>query len=108
MTGRSFPPRADLLSSRVPIVAPPPKQEAPCASSPGAAVAYADRDDRQSVRRALRCFKASDTDAVLRLRVGQENDGWLVRGIGLRSIVVEKGAESVELDLPRPNGAPAQ
>ena len=27
-------------------------------------------------------------------------------GIGLRSIVVEKGAQSVELNLPKPNGAP--
>jgi hypothetical protein len=31
-----------------------------------------------------------------------------VQGISLRSIVVEKGAQSVELNLPRPNGAPAK
>jgi hypothetical protein len=47
----------------------------------------------------------SNADAISRLRVGQQNDGWLIRGIGLRSIVVEKGAESVELNLPRPEGA---
>jgi len=29
-----------------------------------------------------------------------------VRGISLRSIVVEKGAQSVELNLPKPDGAP--
>jgi hypothetical protein len=47
-------------------------------------------------------LQGSNPDAISRLRVGEENDGWLVRGIALRSIVVEKGAQSVELDLPRP------
>jgi general secretion pathway protein N len=50
-------------------------------------------------------LQGSNPDAISRLRVGEENDGWRVRGIDLRSIVVEKGAQSVKRDLPRPDGA---
>jgi general secretion pathway protein N len=57
---------------------------------------------------SLAVLQGSNTDAISRLRLGQENDGWQVQGIGLRAIVVEKGAQSVELALPRPNGAPAR
>jgi hypothetical protein len=53
-------------------------------------------------------LQGSNAEAISRLRVGQENDGWQVRGIGLRSIVVEKGAQSVKLALPSPNGATAE
>jgi general secretion pathway protein N len=51
-------------------------------------------------------LQGSNTDATSRLRVGEENNGWRVRAIELRSIVVDKGAQSVKLDLPRPDGAP--
>jgi hypothetical protein len=87
-----------------PVIAPPPKQEAlapppperPLTTLVGTIV---------SRKTSLAVLQGSSVDAVSRLRVGQENDGWLIRGIGLRSIVVEKGAESVELNLPRPEGA---
>ncbi len=57
---------------------------------------------------SLAVLQGSNTDAISRLRIGQENDGWRVQRINLRSIVVEKGAQSVEFDLPRPNVVPAQ
>jgi hypothetical protein len=89
-----------------PPVAPPPpqKQEAlapaplerPLATLVGTIV---------SREASFAMLQGSNADAISRLRVGQQNDGWLIRGIGLRSIVVEKGAESVELNLPRPEGA---
>lgn len=91
----------------LPIVAPPQKHEVLAPPPP----------ERPSLRligtivgrkASLALLQGSDTDAALRLRVGEENDGWLIRGIGLRSIVVEKGAQSVQLDLPRPDGVPAQ
>ena len=91
----------------LPIVAPPQKHEVLPPPPP----------ERPSLRligtivgrkASLAMLQGSDADAVLRLRVGEENNGWLIRGIGLRSIVVEKGPKSVQLDLPRPNGAPAQ
>ena len=91
----------------LPFVAPPPKHEVLAPPPP----------ERPSLRLigtivgrkgSLAVLQGSEADAVLRLRVGEENDGWLIRGIGLRSIVVEKGPQSVQLDLPRPNGAPAQ
>ena len=57
---------------------------------------------------SLAMLQGSGAEAISRLRLGQENDGWRVRGIGLRSIVVEKGERSVELALPKPNEAPGQ
>jgi general secretion pathway protein N len=91
----------------VPIVAPPPKQEALAPPPP----------ERPSLtlvgtivgrKATIAMLQSPNTDTVLRLRVGQENDGWQVRGISLRSIVVEKGPQSVELGLPKANGAPAE
>jgi hypothetical protein len=87
-----------------PVIAPPPKQaasappppERPLATLVGTIV---------SREASFAMLQGSNADAISRLRVGQQNDGWLIRGIGLRSIIVEKGAESVELNLPRPEGA---
>jgi hypothetical protein len=87
-----------------PVIAPPPKQaasappppERPLATLVGTIV---------SREASFAMLQGSNADAISRLRVGQQNDGWLIRGIGLRSITVEKGAESVELNLPRPEGA---
>jgi hypothetical protein len=53
-------------------------------------------------------LQGSNAETISRLRIGQENDGWRVQGISLRSVTVEKGQQSVELKLPRPNGAPAE
>jgi hypothetical protein len=52
---------------------------------------------------SIAMLQGSSTDAISRLRLGEKNDGWRVQGISLRSIVVEKGAQSVQLDLPRLN-----
>jgi general secretion pathway protein N len=90
----------------VPIAAAPPKQEAPAPAPP----------DRPlltligtilSPKASVAMLQSSDTEAISRLRLGQENDGWRVQAISLRSIVVEKGGQSVELGLPRRNGATA-
>ena len=84
------------------IVAPLPKQEAPPPPPP----------ERPSLtligtivspKESVAILQGSTAKSVSRLRVGQENDGWRVRGISLRSIVVEKGAQSVQLGLPRTN-----
>jgi general secretion pathway protein N len=91
----------------VPVDAPPPKQEAVAPPAPerplltliGTIV---------SREASVAMLQGSNADAISRLRIGQENDGWRVQGISLRSIVVEKGAQSVELGLPRPDGAPAE
>jgi general secretion pathway protein N len=91
----------------VPIVAPPPKQEA-LAPPPPERPLLTLIGTIVSPKASIAILQGSNTEAISRLRVGQENDGWRLRGISLRSIVVEKGAQSVELDLPRPNGAPAE
>jgi general secretion pathway protein N len=78
---------------------PPPGPERPLITLIGTIV---------SRKGSVAMLQGSNTDAISRLRLGEENDGWRVQGISLRSIVVERGAQSVKLDLPRPNIAPAQ
>ena len=90
-----------------PIAAPPPKQET-LAPPPPERPLLTLVGTIVSPKATIAVLQGSNTETILRLRVGQENDGWQVRGIGLRSIVVEKGEQSVELGLPRPDGAPAQ
>jgi general secretion pathway protein N len=98
-------------SRRPPVVAlpaaPPPKVEA-LAPPPPARPLLTLIGTIVSREVSLAMLQGSGAEAVSRLRLGQENDGWRVRGIGLRSIVVEKGEQSVELALPKPNGAPAE
>lgn len=89
----------------VPMAAPPPKEEA-VAPPPPERPLLTLIGTIVSPRASLAMLQGSNADAVSRLRIGQENDGWQVRGIDLRSIVVVKGAQSVKLDLPRPDGAP--
>jgi general secretion pathway protein N len=86
----------------VPIVAPPPEQEA-LAPPPPERPLLTLIGTIVSPKASVAMLQGSDAEAISRLRVGQENDGWQVRGISLRSIVVEKGAQSVQLDMPRPN-----
>jgi general secretion pathway protein N len=90
-----------------PTVAAPPKQEA-LAPPPPERPLLTLIGTIVSPKASVAMLQGSNAEAISRLRVGQENDGWQVRGISLRSIVVEKGAQSVELDLPRPNGSPAE
>jgi general secretion pathway protein N len=98
-------------SRRPPVVAlpaaPPPKREA-LAPPPPERPLLTLIGTIVSRGASLAMLQGSSAEAISRLRLGQENDGWRVRGIGLRSIMVEKGDRSVELALPRPNGAPAQ
>lgn len=91
----------------LPIVAPPPKQEA-LAPPPPERPLLTLIGTIVSRQASVAMLQGSNAEAISRLRVGQENDGWRVQGIGLRSIVVEKGAQSVELGLPKRDGAPAE
>jgi general secretion pathway protein N len=89
----------------VPMVAAAPKQEA-VAPPPPERPLLTLIGTIVSRGASLAMLQGSSSEAVSRLRIGEENDGWRVRRIDLRSIVVEKGAQSVKLDLPRPDGAP--
>ena len=91
----------------VPIAAPPPKQEV-LAPPPPERPLLTLIGTIVSPKASVAMLQGSDAEAVSRLRVGQENDGWQVRGISFRSIVVEKGALSVELNLPRPTETPGE
>jgi hypothetical protein len=89
----------------LPIVAPPPQKQEALAPPPPERPLLTLLGTIVSRKASFAILQGSNTEAISRLRVGQDNDGWRVQGIGLRSIVVEKGAESVELNLPRPEGA---
>jgi general secretion pathway protein N len=52
-------------------------------------------------------LKDSGSRALLRLHIGQENSGWRVQGIDSHSIVLEKGGQTITLDLPKPSEPPA-
>jgi general secretion pathway protein N len=90
-----------------PIVAPPPQKQRDPAPPPPEQPAFTLVGTIVGRKASVAVLQGSNPDAISRLRVGEENDGWRVRGIALRSIVVEKGAQSVELELPRPDGAPS-
>jgi hypothetical protein len=85
-----------------PIAALPPKQEALAPPAPERPL-LALIGTIVSPKASVAILQGSNAESISRLRVGQENDGWRVRGISLHSIVVEKGSQSVQLDLPRPN-----
>ena len=89
-----------------PIVAPPPQRQEDPAPPPPEQPSFTLVGTIVSPKASLAVLQGSNPDAISRLRVGEENDGWRVRGIDLRSIVVEKGAQSVKLDLPRPDEVP--
>jgi hypothetical protein len=88
-----------------PIVAPPEKQEA-VAPPPPEQPSFTLVGTIVGKKVSVALLQGSNAAAISALRVGGENSGWQVRGIDLRSIVVEKGAQSVKLDLPRLEGAP--
>jgi len=90
----------------VPMIAPPPKQEA-LGPSPPERPLLTLIGTILSPKASVAMLQGSSTDAISRLHLGQENDGWRVQAISLHSVVVEKGGQSAELGLPRPNGAPA-
>lgn len=44
----------------------------------------------------------ASTQAVTRLREGEDASGWRLKAVKLRSVIVEKGDQSVVLELPKP------
>jgi|GEM_PF-1658857 len=80
-------------------IVPPPPPERPSLTLVGTIV---------SRKGSVAMVQGASGGEAMRIRVGQENDGWQVQGIGLRSIVVGKGEQSVELALPKRDAGPAE
>ena len=95
LSRRPPPAATPVLPPPPPPPAPPPPPEQPAFTLTGTIV---------SKKASVAILQGPKNDAIS-LQLGEENNGWQVRGIGLRSIVVEKGTQSVELNLPKPNGA---
>ena len=98
------PPAAPVEPAAPPLVqAPPPPPPAPPEQpsltllgtivSPGAAIAI---------------LREGGTQSVTRLRKGEAASGWLLQSVEPRSIVVDKGEQSVTLALPEPLDATGQ
>jgi general secretion pathway protein N len=48
------------------------------------------------------------THGTVRLRLGESDNGWILRAVGAREIVLEKNGQSFTLALPAPGDAPTQ
>lgn len=55
---------------------------------------------------AIAVFVDQTTRDVVRLRVGENHGGWILRSVKPRQAVLEKGRETITLALPNPNDAP--
>jgi general secretion pathway protein N len=95
-------------SLAVGTVASPPSRPAPAAPVPPERPPLTLMGTIIGTESSIALVSNSSTQAVSRLRVGEEDSGWRVRGVDPRSIVVEKGVRSVTLDLPKPGEAPEQ
>jgi len=82
-----------------PVVAAPAPPETPPLTLIGTIV---------SSGTSIAIVKNSATEAIARLRVGEESLGWTVQSVAVRSIVVAKGARSVTLALPTPHDVSGQ
>ncbi len=83
-------------------VAAPPPEAAPVAAAPQELPPLALIGTIVSPKTSIAIVKNSASQAVTRLRVGEENSGWWARSVAVRSVVLEKGTQSVTLRLPEP------
>ena len=79
---------------------PPPPTAAPAAPAAPEAPPIALVGTIVNGTVGIALVKTSATQAVSRVRVGEETAGWTLRSVAARSIVVEKAGRSVTLDLP--------
>ncbi len=100
-------------SRRPPPIAPPAAAPPPPAPDARVSVAQAQPETPPwtligtilSPAASLAIVQNAGTQAVGRVRVGDEDSGWRVRSVAARSIVVEKGAQTVTLEIRRLSGA---
>ena len=84
------------------VAAPPPAEAAPAAPAAPESPPWALIGTIVGPRTTIAILQNSATQAVTRLRTGEQNSGWFARSVALRSILLEKGAQSVTLHLPDP------
>ena len=94
--------RRPLAIVRTASPAPAPPPAAPVAPDPPEAPPFALAGTIVNATTGIALLKNPSTDAVRGLRVGEQDLGWRVRSVAARSIVVEKGAQSVTLAFPTP------
>lgn len=85
-----------------PAVAAPPPEAAPTAPPPPESPPLALIGTIVGPKANIAILKDSATQAITRLREGEEKSGWWARSIAIRSIVLEKGTQSATLRLPEP------
>jgi len=87
----------------VQAAAPPPAPDsAPAAPAPPERPALILIGTIVSPATSVAMLRDTATQAVMRLREGEEASGWRLKTVKLRSVVVEKGDQSAILELPKP------
>lgn len=85
-----------------PAVAAPLPKAVPAAPAPPELPPLALIGTIVSPGSSIAILQNSTTQAVTRVRTGEEDSGWWARSVEVRSVVLEKGAQSVTLRLPEP------
>jgi general secretion pathway protein N len=91
-----LPPAPPMEPPKRPIARPAPP-ETPPFTLVGTVVGEAE---------SIAVFVNTSTKALVRLRVGEADVGWVLRAVDLRTIVLEKNNQTVMLALPPPNAPP--
>ena len=94
------------VSRRPPALAvhasPPPPQAPNPAPAPPERPTFTLIGTIVSPGTSVAVLRDTATQAVTRLREGEEASGWRLKTVNLRSVVVEKGDQSAVLELPKP------
>lgn len=94
------PPRAIVAPVAIQQPAKPPEPERPKVSLLGTIIGTS-QDDRIAV------FIEAGTQTVVRLRIGEDHDGWVLRLVKAReATLVKEDNDAVVLELPTPGEAP--
>lgn len=93
------PPRAIVAPVAIQQPAKPPEPERPKVSLLGTIIGTGN-DDRIAV------FLEAGTQTVVRLRVGEDHNGWVLRLVKAREATLVKDPEAVVLELPTPGEPP--
>ena len=94
------PPAPAVAAAPVVLAPPPPAPAAPERPSLTLVGTIIGEGDKIAI------FYNPATRAVVRLRLGEADDGWVVRSIGARETVLEKGKQSYTLELSAPGTSP--
>jgi general secretion pathway protein N len=99
-SSRRPPPPRDVAPPPVAAAAPPPPPPRP--SRPDLSLVGTIISDRESIG----VFMEDGTAKILRLRMGEGHEGWVLRQVELRKVTLDSDTDSAILTLPAPGTDP--